>query len=89
MRKNFISIIMLLVCISILCFSGSSFAYVVYSQDFEVSDGGYTHSGTNDVWDWGNPTAWPNAAASGSNCWGTDLAEDYPNILMRKPAAES
>jgi hypothetical protein len=78
MRKNFISIVLLLVCI-ILCFSGSSFGYVVYSQDFEATDGGYTHSGTGDVWQWGTPTAWPSSAASGSNCWGTNLAGEYLN----------
>ena len=48
-----------------------------YDEDFEANDGGYTHGGTNDEWQWGTPTAWPNACASGSNCWGTDLAGDY------------
>ena len=77
MKKCFGSIVILLMCISILCFSGTSFAYVVYSQDFEVTDGGYTHTGNNDCWQWGTPTAWPNAAASGSKCWGTNLAGNY------------
>ncbi len=50
---------------------------VVYEQDFESSDGGYTHSGAQDEWQWGTPTAWPYGCASGAYCWGTDLAGDY------------
>jgi len=48
-------------------------------EDFEATDGGYTHSGTADEWAWGTPTAWPNACASGTRCWGTDLAGNYEN----------
>ncbi len=48
-------------------------------EDFEVSDGGYTHSGANDEWGWGTPTVWPYGCASGALCWGTDLAGNYAN----------
>jgi len=60
---------------------------VIYSQDFEASNGGYTHSGTVDEWEYGTPntpatsTSPPQAAiigcASGSNCWKTDLDGSY------------
>lgn len=60
---------------------------VVYSQDFEASNGGYTHSGTLDEWEYGTPntaattTSPPQAAiigcASGTNCWKTDLDGGY------------
>ena len=46
---------------------------IVYSQGFEANDGGYTHTGTLEEWEWGAPTAGPGAANSGSKCWGTDL----------------
>jgi len=49
------------------------------AEDFEGSNGGYTHSGTYDEWGWGAPTAWPYGCASGSLCWGTDLASNYEN----------
>jgi len=52
---------------------------VLLTEDFEANDGGYTHSGTEDEWAWGTPTAWPNACASGTSCWGTDLAGNYNN----------
>lgn len=52
---------------------------VIYEEDFEASDGGYTHSGTNDEWEWGHPTSGPGAAHSGNNCWATDLDGNYAN----------
>ncbi len=52
---------------------------VVYEQDFESGNGGFTHSGTYDEWEWGAPTYWPSGCASGSMCWGTDLDSDYEN----------
>ncbi len=57
---------------------GYSSAYV-YSEDFETNDGGYTHSGLNDEWEWGPPVIWPNGCVSGSKCWGTDLNGHYEN----------
>ncbi len=52
-------------------------ANVAYSEDFEAGDGGYTHAGTNDEWEWGAPTVWPGECASGLKCWGTDLDGNY------------
>ncbi len=60
---------------------------VVYSQDFEANDGGFTHSGTADEWEYGTPatvaTTTTNPVAdiigchSGTNCWKTDLDGTY------------
>ena len=47
--------------------------------DFEGSDGGFTHSGTNDPWQWGRPTSGPWAAHSGTNVWATNLSGNYPD----------
>ena len=74
MKRLSITLVLLL---CMFCICGTSFGYVVYSEDFEASDGGYTHSGNNDCWQWGTPTAWPFSAASGSKCWGTNLAGNY------------
>lgn len=56
----------------------------VYSQDFESNDGGYTHSGTQDEWEYGTPaTAAASGVASfldcnsGTKCWKTDLDSTY------------
>lgn len=57
--------------------AGVSLGAVIYQEGFELNDGGYTHSGEGDSWQWGTPTAWPNAAATGINCWGTNLGGDY------------
>ncbi len=53
----------------------------VYVEDFETGPGSYTHSGTNDEWEWGPPTysSGPPAAHSGASCWGTDLDATYAN----------
>ncbi len=51
---------------------------VLYSNDFETTDGGFTHSGTQDEWEWGSPTAIPiTTCRSGANCWKTDLDSTY------------
>lgn len=50
----------------------------IFSTDFESDDGGFTHSGTQDEWEWGAPTAAPIATAnSGVNVWKTDLDDTY------------
>ncbi len=59
----------------------------LYSTDFEANDGGFTHSGTADEWEWGtpatvatstaNPVAAFNTAFSGAKCWKTDLDNTY------------
>ena len=49
----------------------------VYFNDFESDDGGYTHDGSTDIWEWGTPTNGPAGAYSGTNVWGTDLDSSY------------
>ena len=50
----------------------------VYSSDFELDEGGFTHSGTLDEWERGLPSYVPiTTCASGSNCWKTDLDSTY------------
>ncbi|HDD23978.1 MAG TPA: hypothetical protein ENF52_00885, partial [Chloroflexi bacterium] len=56
---------------------GYSPASVAYQTDLEADDGGYTHAGINDEWEWGTPAAWPYTCASGTKCWGTDLDGNY------------
>jgi bacillopeptidase F len=55
---------------------------IVYSQGFESDNGGFTHTGTQDQWEWGTPdptfTAGPGAAHAGAKCWGTDLDAHVP-----------
>ncbi|MCI0365825.1 MAG: pre-peptidase C-terminal domain-containing protein [Phycisphaerales bacterium] len=50
----------------------------VYVSDFEADDGGFTHSGAIDEWEWGTPSFAPiTSANSGSKCWKTDLDGTY------------
>lgn len=60
--------------------------------DFEFDDGGFTHGGNGDVWQWGTPTAWPNACADDTEkCWGTNLSGDYlnnANFWLQSPAVD-
>jgi subtilisin-like proprotein convertase family protein len=52
----------------------------IFSTDFESNDGGFTHSGTQDEWEWGAPASPPiNTANSGVNAWKTDLDNTYEN----------
>jgi hypothetical protein len=51
---------------------------VLYSQDFEASNGGYAVSGTS-TFAWGVPTTGPGAAHSGVNVWATNLNGNYNN----------
>ena len=61
---------------------------LIYSENFEAGNGGYTHSGTADEWEYGTPatvgqtvtspfTAPFTNCASGTNCWKTDLDDTY------------
>ncbi len=54
---------------------------IIYSEGFESYDGGYTHSGTKDQWQWGTPTyaLGPASANSGTKVWGTNLAGEVPS----------
>jgi bacillopeptidase F (M6 metalloprotease family) len=57
---------------------GGTQPVVVYSSDFEANDGGFTHSGTLDEWEWGLPTFAPiTTCNSGTGCWKTDLDNTY------------
>ncbi len=50
----------------------------VFTSDFEAGNGGFTHSGTQDEWEWGMPTFAPiTTCNSGCNCWKTDLDNTY------------
>jgi hypothetical protein len=52
-----------------------------YFQDFEASNGSFTHAiyGSVDDWAWGHPTAGVSAAHSGQKCWATNLTGSYNN----------
>ena len=60
---------------------------VAYLSDFEANNGGFTHSGSADEWEYGTPatvaTTTTNPIAdiigciSGVNCWKTDLDNTY------------
>ncbi|HWI51575.1 MAG TPA: S8 family serine peptidase, partial [Symbiobacteriaceae bacterium] len=60
-----------------------------YSMDFEGSTAGWTHGGTNDVWQIGVPTSGPGAAHSGTKVAATNLSGNYPegseSYLMSPP----
>ena len=75
---------------------------LIYTQDFESSDGGYTHSGAQDEWEWGTPATPAQTgvspfiasfltAASGVNAWKTDLDNTYnasSNQVLVSPAID-
>lgn len=61
-----------------ICEEPANGSPTVYSQNFEANDGGYTHSGTLDEWEYGTPTVAPvTGCNSGTNCWKTDLDSTY------------
>lgn len=50
----------------------------ITSNDFEANDGGFTHSGTLDSWEYGAPIAAPLIGSySGVNSWKTNLDGNY------------
>jgi len=51
-----------------------------FFDDMEFGLGLWTHDGTGDVWAWGTPaySSGPLSTPSGTKCWGTNLAGDYP-----------
>lgn len=50
----------------------------VFSTDFESDNGGFTHSGVSDEWEWGLPTyGTVSSCNSGTGCWATDLDNTY------------
>lgn len=51
-----------------------------YSEDFELSNGGWTASGANSTWAWGTPAgAVISSAAGGTGAWVTNLTGNYNN----------
>jgi len=61
---------------------------LVYNEDFEANNGGYTSSGTANEWEYGTPATLAQTgvspfiapfltAASGVSCWKTDLDNTY------------
>ena len=60
--------------------------------DFEFDDGGFTHGGNGDLWQWGTPSTWPNACADGTEkCWGTNLSGSYlnsANFWLQSPSVD-
>jgi hypothetical protein len=65
------------VTVNVLDTSGLGLRSVI---DFEDSDGGFTHSGSGDTWEWGVPTSGPRRAASGQRVWATNLDGNYADF---------
>ena len=59
------------------------------STDFETGDGGFTHAGVLDEWEWGTPSSSPiTTCGGGTKCWKTDLDsryEDYSAQALFSP----
>ena len=62
----------LLACFFIAGVVTSAHATILYSENFETNNGGYTHGGTRDEWEWG-------ATNVGHTAWGTDIDGSYSN----------
>lgn len=71
-----------------VCEEAAPTGTLIYNQDFEASNGSYTHSGTADEWEYGTPATAAQTVtspfiapflncASGTNCWKTDLDNTY------------
>ena len=77
--KTAASLTSLLLCLCALAFALPSFAdTIIYSEGFDTDNGGYTHNGTSDDWQWGTPQYGPPTAHSGTKCWGTNLTGSVP-----------
>ncbi len=58
--------------------AADAYPVTVLSADFEANDAGFTHTGTQDEWARGTPTAAPiTTCNSGTNCFKTDLTGTY------------
>ena len=51
----------------------------LFVDNMENGENGWTHGGTNDIWQLGTPTSGPGAAHSGNNVWATNLSGNYNN----------
>lgn len=54
---------------------------VIYFNDFENNDGGFIVGGTENQWQWGEPTSGPKKSYSGKKLWATNLSGDYGNKI--------
>lgn len=54
---------------------------VLYAENFNSGDGGFTVSAAGGAlpWEFGAPEAWPGRCNSGNECWGTNLDGNYAN----------
>ncbi|HRI68180.1 MAG TPA: proprotein convertase P-domain-containing protein, partial [Polyangium sp.] len=58
--------------------AGGTALRTIFGTDFELDNGGFTHAGTQDEWEYGRPTFAPiTGCNSGMNCWKTDLDNTY------------
>ena len=76
----------------IVCSTPLPTGATLYSEDFELNDGGYTHHGIVDEWQYGTPTLAPiDTCNSGTKCWKTDLDGLYDGsssqVLVSPPIA--
>lgn len=80
-RTHILKTILTTCCFTALLTHPDASETVLYSQGFESDNGGYTHTGAPDMWEWGTPSpdfsSGP-AAHSGSKCWGTNLLGNVP-----------
>ena len=53
----------------------------LFTDNMENGDNGWTHGGSNDLWQLGIPSYGPGSARSGSNSWGTNLSGPYANNI--------
>jgi subtilisin-like proprotein convertase family protein len=67
-----------------ICTDPAPAGNLIYNENFEASNGGYTSSGTLNEWEYGTPATVAaagvapfNTCASGTNCWKTDLDGTY------------
>ena len=65
----------LFICFMTIVLSTATHAAVIYYEDFDATNGGYTHGGTQDEWEWGLDVN----VGGVHTCWGTDLDSDYNN----------
>ncbi len=52
---------------------------LIFDDDFEGPNQGWTHGGNNDSWEMGTPSVGPSQCHSGVFCWGTNLSGNYLN----------
>jgi hypothetical protein len=63
---------------------GSEIQTNQYATDFEADNGGFTQTGSYNLWAWGAPTSGPGAAHSGDKLWASVLGGNYVNYANEK-----